>query len=275
METWATFSIVDHRQPIYRQALALFDRIVVPLPNKTIGNQTEEELVQLNAEVLWLQGEGAAVPFEWKSSEFEAWRRPFLAEAVSAGINRDIFDDTRLNLAEKFTSKDVQAIPVYGSKPERDKSRDELMKAEEVLTIEVMQRLPVPEWDTPFQSLINLRKEPAFRTALNDLLEWKRQKAPEIVLAKDRASAVAKAMGDFDKLTKKYAQAMEAHGHKKEMTVGSIFFSIFRGELLGAVKEGVVSFREVREPSWKKVSEMKCAPGGVVYHFGEAMGITA
>jgi hypothetical protein len=83
------------------------------------------------------------------------------------------------------------------------------------------------------------------------------------------------AMGDFDKLTKKYAQVMEAHGHKKEMTVGSIFFSIFTGELLGAVKEGVVSFREVRELSWKKVSEMKCAPGGVVYHFSEAMGITA
>lgn len=26
METWATFSIVDHRKPIYRQALALFER---------------------------------------------------------------------------------------------------------------------------------------------------------------------------------------------------------------------------------------------------------
>jgi hypothetical protein len=26
METWATFSVVDHRKPIYRQALALFDR---------------------------------------------------------------------------------------------------------------------------------------------------------------------------------------------------------------------------------------------------------
>jgi hypothetical protein len=40
METWATFSVVDHRKPIYRQALALFDRIVVPLPPTPIGNQT-------------------------------------------------------------------------------------------------------------------------------------------------------------------------------------------------------------------------------------------
>jgi|SRR5438309_7190093 len=120
METWATFSIVDHRQPIYRQALALFDRIVVPLPSHPIGNQTEEELEQLHAEVQSLEREGAAVPFESKSSEFEAWRSPFLAEAVSAGMNRDIFEDTRLRLAEKFTTTDLQAIPVYGGVQERE-----------------------------------------------------------------------------------------------------------------------------------------------------------
>ena len=68
---------------------------------------------------------------------------------------------------------------------------------------------------------------------------------------------------------------MEAEGHKKEVTVGSIFFSIVTGEVLGAIKEGFVSYREIREPSWKKVSAMKCPPGGVVYHFSEAMGITA
>jgi hypothetical protein len=46
METLATFSIIDHRKPIYRQALALFDRIVVSLPPKSIGDQTQEELDQ-------------------------------------------------------------------------------------------------------------------------------------------------------------------------------------------------------------------------------------
>jgi hypothetical protein len=52
METWATFSIIDHRKPIYRQALALFDSIVVPLPPTPIGDQTQKELNQLKASVL-------------------------------------------------------------------------------------------------------------------------------------------------------------------------------------------------------------------------------
>jgi len=64
---------------------------------------------------------------------------------------------------------------------------------------------------------------------------------------------------------------MESEGYKKLGSVGSIFFALITGEIAGAIKEGLVSFREVREPCWKKVSEMKCSPGGVVYDFEKAL----
>ena len=146
------------------------------------------------------------------------------------------------------------------------------MQVEEALTVEVMQRLPVPEYDTPLENLVKLRENPAFRQALNDLLEWKRDKAPAIVLAEDRKTAMAAAMRDFDRLTRAYAEAIESEGYKKAGSVGSIFFALITGEPIGAIKETFVSFKEVREPCWKKVSELKCAPGGVVYHFQEAIG---
>ena len=60
MQTWATFSIVDHPKPIYRQALALFDRIVVPLPFRPLGDQTPEELNQLRAEIDYIENKTAA-----------------------------------------------------------------------------------------------------------------------------------------------------------------------------------------------------------------------
>jgi hypothetical protein len=271
MQTWATFSIIDHRKPIYRQALALFDRIVVPLPPKPIGDQTQAELDQLRAEVDYLKQAEAAEPYQWNSAAFEEWRKPFLAEALAAGFNCEAFLDTRLMLSEQLHSPDVQAIPVYGGYPQFD-SRKELTQVEEALTIEIMQKLPVPDYDTPLQNLVVLRARPAFRRALDDLLEWKRDKAPAIVLAEHRRSAMAAAMRDFDKLTKAYAEAMESEGYKKAQTVGSIFFAIITGEPLGAIKEALVSFRELREPSWKRVSEMKCAPGGVVYHFQKEVG---
>jgi hypothetical protein len=57
-----------------------------------------EELLELEAEVAYLAEEGAAVPHECNSDAFEDWRRLFVAEAISAGINRDSFNDTRLML---------------------------------------------------------------------------------------------------------------------------------------------------------------------------------
>jgi hypothetical protein len=65
---------------------------------------------------------------------------------------------------------------------------------------------------------------------------------------------------------------MESEGFKKAGSVGSVFFALITGEPMSALKEALVSFREVREPCWMKVSEMKCAPGGVVYHFEKAIG---
>lgn len=272
MQTWATFSIIDHREPVYRQALALFDRIVVPVPPQPIGNQTPEELAQLQAEVSFLADHGAAVLHDWSSSAFQEWQRPLLAAAIAAKVNRDAFMDTRLMLAEHFESDDVQAVPVYGEQA-YEVARLTLPQIEEALTLEVMQQLPVPDFDTPLENLVKLRGTRAFRIALDDLLEWKRKEAPGIFLASDRPRAMAAAMRDFARLTKKYAEAMESEGYKKAGSVASIFFSLFTGEPLGAIKEGLVSLRELREPCWKKLSETKCAPGAVVYHFQQALGI--
>jgi hypothetical protein len=271
METWATFSIIDHREPVYRQALALFDRIVVPVPPEPIGDQTKAELAQLAAEVEYLSGHKAATRFDLDSDAFQEWRRPYLAEAASASLNRDIFQDTRLMTAQKLQDQNVQAVPVYGGMAEYNTAKGSLMQVEQALTVEILQRLPVPESDTPLENLVQLRQRSAFRTALDNLLEWKRLQAPAIFLQEDRAAAMAAALKDFDRLTRAYSDAMEAEGYKKWKTVGSIFLSACRGDLIGALKEGAVSFSEVREPSWKKVSGLKCAPGGLVYHFKEAL----
>jgi hypothetical protein len=59
-EYWATFSIYDHRTSLYRQALVLFDRIVVPIPTRTVGSLTAQEIDRVEAEVRFLQERGAA-----------------------------------------------------------------------------------------------------------------------------------------------------------------------------------------------------------------------
>jgi hypothetical protein len=80
METWAPFLIVDHRAPVYRQALALFDRIVTPIPREPIGDQTHDELTQPEAEISYLTAHDAAELHEWNSDVFCR-----VAEASSGG----------------------------------------------------------------------------------------------------------------------------------------------------------------------------------------------
>ena len=94
---------------------------------------------------------------------------------------------------------------------------------------------------------------------------------PVIVLAEKRPEAIATAMREFDKLTKAYAEAMESEGYKKAAGIVSIFFSVVTGGIVDAIKEGLISFKEYKEPCWKRISQMKCAPGGVVYHFDQAL----
>src|SRR5262249_13837226 len=138
METWATFSIIDHRKPVYRQALAFFDKIVVPIPPNPIGDQTQAELDQLRTEIDYLKEQKADESLEWDSNAFQEWRRPYLAEATSAKINRDIFMDTRLMGAEKMQRENpgVQAVPVYSGKKQFDDAKASLMQIEEALTLE-------------------------------------------------------------------------------------------------------------------------------------------
>jgi hypothetical protein len=270
MQTWATFSIYDHRTPVYRPSLALFDGIVVPIPKKPVGKQTQEELERLVVDVGFLARNGIAKPFAWDSDAFQEWRRPFLAEAAAAGINREAVMDTRLMIAEKTASRDVIAVPVYGT-PEQFAARSHLQSAEQALTNAIVQRIPVPDDDTPLDDILWLRDSGAFKAALSNLLEWKQVQALVIAQSRDRKAALAAALEQFDRYTLDYAKAMEEAGFKKIIKVASIFFSPLLGDFVGAIKEGLVSYSEIREPCWKVVADRKCSPGGVVYHFREAV----
>ena len=60
-EYWATFSIFDHRELVYRNALALFDKVVMPVPTAPISSLKQEEIDALSADADYLQEKNAAV----------------------------------------------------------------------------------------------------------------------------------------------------------------------------------------------------------------------
>ena len=276
METWATLSITDHRKPIYRQALALFDKIVVPIPSSPIGDQTTEELDQLEADVAFLEQSGAARRYEWDPKEYIEWRSPLMAEALARGVRRDAYMDTRFMLAKKMTTDDVEAVPVYGNMATYGTVRGEMGVVNwgainEALTVEIAQILPVPDHDTALADLIRMREGAAFQQAMKDLNEWKYVRIPAILLAPNHEAELRRAIQDFNEMAGKYKAAMKEQQRSTLVKVLSIVVSAATGDAIGAIKEGATWINESRTPRWMELAERKYAPGGVVYQFEEAV----
>ncbi|MDF0673868.1 MAG: hypothetical protein P0120_05940 [Nitrospira sp.] len=141
-EYWATFSIYDHRKPLYRQALVFFDRIIVPIPTRPFKSITEEEIEQLSTEVDFLKKRGVADKVDWDPDEFELWRdrtngpEAGHAEALARRLVNAPPFLTRLQLKEKTDESvarlrpqgvlSVTTVPVYGTKQAYKVSTDQL-----------------------------------------------------------------------------------------------------------------------------------------------------
>lgn len=278
-ECWATFSTTDHRSPLYKRALVLFDRIVVPIPPKPVGDQTQEELEQLVSDVNFLEAHDAAVGARWSSEEFQEWRRPFLAEAAAGNLNRNIFHDSRLMLSEKAPLlkppgvEEVDAVPVYGG-AENFQQAAGLMTVQQALNLEIMHRLPVPASDTPLADLVELRQKESFIASLRKLRNWQRKVLPEIEAEQKKPSAIRNAMNDFDDAIARYSEAIHDANFKKVevavctvLAVGTALAGLPHVSLsvLAGVTPRLFSLRELMRPSWKQVAEKDCAIAGVVY----------
>ena len=177
-ELWGTFSIYDHRDAIFKKSLIIFDRIVIPIPDKPIGNQTQDELDQLYADASYLEENGAAIIYNWKSEEFQDWQRNVLREALSIR-STDSFYDSRLMLKDKAEDlkpknvNEVTSLPVYGAKAEFKEAYSNLYHViNEGVMIELSQLINIPHEDTPFENIIKLRDSKSFKSAKDAFKEW-------------------------------------------------------------------------------------------------------
>lgn len=301
-EYWATFSIYDHQTSLYRQALVLFDRIVVPVPTRTVGRLTTQEIDRLAAEVEFLESEGAAKKIDWDPDEFALWRQE--ADAAEAGqqeadaakagqqeaLARRLVNDppylTRLQLKEQAESKvskllppgviSVTAVPVYGTQKTYEVFTADLRRhwVEEKVTLEVLlKQIPLPAETASFDDILHLRNQSSFQASLAALRQWQRKTVRELLQKNDEAS-IRRAALDFSEMTRKYAEALtDARYEKVTTAISSMLalgaaFSAAAGPLVGtlaAIASPIFSIRKLLKPCWKDLEEKQCFPAGVVY----------
>src|SRR6267142_1760973 len=154
-EYWGTFSIYDHRDPVFRKALILFDRVVIPVPDRPIYDITQQELDELSTAVDYLVENQAAVRYPWSSVLFQDWQKNLTREALSI-MPRDQLFDSRLLLQQQAVSRkppdvdEVIAVPVYGAREGYDAAVTAIARnPQQLLTLELAQYLTVPTADVP------------------------------------------------------------------------------------------------------------------------------
>jgi hypothetical protein len=289
-EYWATFSIYDHRTPVYRQALLLFDRIVVPIPSREFGGLKDQEIERLRSEVQFLEKQGAAKSIEWDPDEFAGWRSEAEKREVghSEALARRLAGDppylTRLQLKENTEKRaatlvgegvSVIAIPVYGSRQNYNAATAQLKGyLREHLTLQVLlKQVPVPAERVAFEDILHLRNRKSFQASLRALRKWQRDTLRELLEEKSQGS-IQRAFDDFSNKVKKYEEHLNDAKYEKVTTavismlaVGGAMTAL-GGPVLGTLASlagPLFSIKKLLKPCWKDIEEAECFPAGVVY----------
>lgn len=289
-EYWGTFSIYDHRTAVYRQALLLFDRIVVPVPTRPVGNLTTKEIDQLASEVDYLTRHGAAKRVDWDPDAFAHWRQAEdntagHAEALARRLVNDPPHQTRLLLKASIDKQvaeacppgvvSVTAVPVYGTREKYDEASAQLKASvEEKVALEiVMLQLPTPAPSASFDDILRVRERRTFQASLAALRNWQLETVRQLLQDPEEAN-IRRAAAGFAQMIEQYTEELREARYRKVTTavtsalsVGAAFATAVGPAvgLLAAIASPLFSFRSVFRPCWKDLREMDCFPAGVVY----------
>jgi hypothetical protein len=288
-EYWATFSIFDHRGPLYRKALVLFDRVVMPVPTAPVGNLKQPEIDSVAADADYLTASGAGIRFDWNPDEFFAWREGTVkqdsmhGEALAKVLAKDPPYATRLQLSQKYTgiAKEmlpagvdaVTAVPVYSSPKIYDDAAASLDSAERQALEVILKHIPVPADDTPLENIVELRGDPQFRNSMRKLRKWQGDVVNDVLL-KGSDRAIREANAELESWIAQYEQAMNNAKIKKISTTILSIIAIGASLTTGAgipillaakLASPLWTLREISKPCWKDVAEKEFAPAGVIY----------
>ena len=297
-EYWATFSIYDYRTPRFRQALVLFDKVVVPIPDAPIkgsrGEITDADLDRLSAEIDYLEQSGAAVGFTWNRGEFEQWREARGAEGMAQLLDRDRELATRLHVQEAVqramadrhlvtgTGHDAQSlanatvIPVYAGVSDYQASWGPNAVDTQVVEI-VAEQLPMPDDNEDLGLIVALRQRDSFRAFMPAFRLWQEQVALRLARAgadlelrrRELRVASLELRAAIDRFTRAVQDA-RFEKVRKGVTLPLLVGAAVAGEAHGLAatlaEEGPELFnvRDLLRPWWRPLQDREFALAGVI-----------
>lgn len=278
-EYWGTFSIYDHTGPVYRRALVMFDRVVIPVPTAPVGRLDQAMIDELSADVDFLVGEGRCVRFDWDPAAFDEWRREQAGKSIANLLGKDAQADTRYHVQHELAEnalpgladlpEDRLVLPVAGSIEEFEAHADERYALHVVIG-----ELPMPGPDSPLEDICRLRDQEGFATSLRKMRVWQDDLVLELIGAgsdREKEVILRRARARLEEWTATYARLVEDAGLDRDLTtvtaVSTIGAGLAHGPFgFGKILAGLRGISVARRPCWKAVADEECSPAGVIYH---------
>jgi hypothetical protein len=295
---WATFSIYDYRTPRFRQALVLFDKVVIPIPDAPIvgsrGAITNEDLKRLSAEVSSLEKQGAAIGVMWNRKEFDAWREEKSGEALAQLLDRDRELATRLQPQESIQKSlaakqlitglaynaapvmDATVVPVYARIGEYQHSLREERATADVVEV-VAGQLPMPDDNEELERIIDLRSRESSKAFMPSFRKWQEKVTLRLLQAGEdeviRRHEIRLATLELRDAIEQFQRAIAdakfqrlAKGVTLPLVVGSALVGHVEPLLTCVMEHGPELFRirSLVQPWWRPLLEKECALAGVI-----------
>jgi hypothetical protein len=180
-------------------------------------------------------------------------------------------------MLREYTPDNIIATPVYGAREGYNSSlQDIALCPEQVLNIELTQKLSVPENNVPYADIIALRNRPGFQSSMQALRKWRSSVLPE--LANDPTVGAEAAGRDLVRLISKYEDEFESSKVKKReacvvsiLALGAASVAMSSDpsgwlSVVAAAAPTLYTLRDSKKPFWKEIEDKEFAAAGVIIH---------
>ncbi len=280
---WGILAPNDHRKPLFRSSLLLFDQLLIPDSASIANDLDSEEIDRLRTDVDYLSTHGVVRRVHWDRKDFEAWCKRISDSSPEEVLRKWPNCATRYYLQHRYSSlmadkqSPVAAFPVYLNHKFFDiiSAKPLVSSADQRLILEVIfPNFPVPSEGTSLEDILLLRESKSFQASLQKMRSWQMDVLPD--LADDsRGHETQRAAQAFEQYVTEYKSAVRGIKVAKRNTSMVWAFSV--GALLAPKIAPVVmlllriwnpsllSVKQAFTPAWKLLLDKPFAPAGVIH----------
>ena len=280
---WGILAPNDHRKPLFRSSLLLFDQLIIPDSTSIARDLEPQEIDQLETDVAFLCRRGVVQRVHWDQNEFESWCRKISPSNPNEILSKWPNCAARYYMQHKYSGLSVDekspvaAFPLYLNHRFFDllSPNPQAPSADQRLILEVIfPSFPVVSEKLSLDKILSRRESKSFNVCLQRLRSWQMEVLPDLAEELNERK-IEKAATAFESYVIQYRNAVREIGIARRNTGVAWAFSVsallapkiapMLLFLLRIWNPKLLSAKDAVTPAWKLLLDEPFAPAGVIH----------